>query len=202
MTTRRFIENLHGEDAFQGFTVEQELYRDDSPYQSIEIVQTKRFGKVLILDGIVQTTELDEFIYHEMLVHVPMLACTAATEVLIIGGGDGGALRELLKHDVERVDMIEIDEQVVSSCIDFLPTLNNHGAVFKDTRTNLIIEDAITFLGRDNRRYDVIISDSTDPIGAGEVLFSQAFYELCDRALKPNGVIALQNGVAFLQPHT
>lgn len=197
----QFVEGLHAGLVFQGFAVEDILYRDTSPYQAIDIYQTKTLGRVLVLDGIVQTTENDEFIYHEMLVHVPMFACAAPREVLIIGGGDGGALREVLKHDVERVDMIEIDQKVISACIEFMPSLNCAGRVFDDPRTNLVVEDAFEFLGREKRRYDVIISDSTDPVGAGEILFSDEFYRLCEASLKPSGVISLQNGVAFLQPH-
>lgn len=200
MAIRQFIEGLHGDGAFQGFAVEEDLYLGTSPYQSIEIVQTQRFGRALVLDGIVQTTELDEFMYHEMLVHVPMFACHSPREVLIIGGGDGGALREVLRHDIARVDMIEIDEQVVTSCIEHLPTLNDAGAIYEDPRTNLIIEDAFTYLRREKCRYDVIISDSTDPVGAGEILFSRDFYALCEGSLNPAGALSLQNGVVFLQP--
>lgn len=196
----QFIENLHGEAAFQGFAVDQTLHSSDSPYQHIDIFQTAGLGRVLVLDGIVQTTESDEFMYHEMLVHVPMFACEAPRDVLIIGGGDGGSLREVLKHDIERVDMIEIDRQVVDACIEHLPTLNNAGDVYDDPRANLIIEDAFAYLRREQKRYDVIISDSTDPIGAAEVLFSREFYELCEAALKPSGALSLQNGVAFFQP--
>jgi len=196
----QFVENLHGEDAFQGFTVDEILYASDSPHQHIEILQTRRFGRALVLDGIVQTTEIDEFMYHEMLVHVPMFACESPREVLIVGGGDGGSLREVLKHDVERVDMIEIDEEVISSCTEHLPTVNLAGAVFDDPRATVIVEDAFAFLHREKRRYDVIICDSTDPIGAGEILFSKDFYALCAGALLPNGALSLQDGVVFLQP--
>jgi len=201
MAQERFIERLHGEAVFQGFTIEDVLYQDQSPFQAIDIYQTKVLGRVLVLDGIVQTTEKDEFIYHEMLVHVPMFACEAPREVLIVGGGDGGTLREVLKHDIDRVDMIEIDEKVISACIEHMPTLNDAGAVFSDPRTNLVVEDAFEFLRREKRRYDVIISDSTDPIGAAEVLFSTEFYRLCEASLKPSGALSLQNGVAFLQPN-
>ena len=200
MAHRQFIENLHGEDAFQGFTIEEILYSAKNQYQEIDIFHSTRFGRVLVLDGIVQTTEVDEYMYHEMLVHVPMLACTRPRDVLIIGGGDGGSLREVLKHDVRRVDMIEIDEAVVSACIEHLPTLNLNGAVFADARVNLIIDDAFKFIRKEQRRYDVIISDSTDPIGAGAILFSPEFYELCRGVLSPRGVLALQDGVVFLQP--
>ncbi len=200
MASRQFIENLHGDSAYQGFAVEADLYSSESAYQRIEIVQTQRFGRVLILDGIVQTTERDEFMYHEMLVHVPMFACESPRAVLIIGGGDGGSLREVLKHDIERVDMIEIDEQVVASCIEHMPILNDAGAVYDDPRANLVVEDAFAYLRREQSRYDVIISDSTDPVGAGEILFSKEFYQLCEAALNQNGALSLQNGVVFLQP--
>jgi len=201
LSLRRFTEDLHGETAYQGFAIEADLYNTQSAYQHIEIVKTQRFGRALILDGIVQTTELDEFMYHEMLVHVPILACDSPQNILIIGGGDGGSLREALKHNVKRVDMIEIDEAVINSCIEYLPTLNNAGAVYEDPRANLILEDAFTYLKREKCSYDVIISDSTDPVGPGEILFSKEFYQCCKAALKSTGALSLQNGVAFLQPN-
>ena len=200
MTVKQFIENLHGEDAFQGFAVEETLYSAKSQYQQIDIFRSPSFGRVLVLDGIVQTTEVDEFMYHEMLVHVPMLACATPRDVLIIGGGVGGSLREVLKHDIRHVDMIEIDDAVVSACIEHLPSLNLDGSIYVDPRASLVIEDAFTFIRREQRRYDVIISDSTDPVGAGKILFSQEFYELCSNALNPDGVLSLQDGVVFLQP--
>jgi len=200
MTTAMFIENLHGESAFQGFSVEETLFRAESTYQSIEIFTTQAFGRVLVLDGIVQTTERDEFMYHEMLVHVPMFACAVPRSVLIIGGGDGGSLREVLRHDVERVDMVEIDEAVISACATHMPSLNNGGAVFDDPRANLVIEDAFAYLKREQCHYDVVISDSTDPVGAGAVLFSKDYYQLCANALAPRGAMSFQDGVAFLQP--
>lgn len=200
MSENRFVEELHGGKAFQGFRVERELFRAKTPYQAIEIVETEAFGRVLILDGVVQTTERDEFVYHEMLVHVPMFACAAPRRVLIIGGGDGGSLREVLRHDIEAVDMIEIDEAVVTACNEHLPTLNNGGEIYADPRVNLVIEDAFVYLKRENRRYDVIISDSTDPIGAGAVLFSDDYYRLCADALTDTGAMSFQDGVPFLQP--
>src|SRR5690606_34499068 len=114
---------------------------------------TRRWGKVLVLDGIVQTTEQDEFIYHEMLTHVPMFACANTRRVLIVGGGDGGILREVLKHDIEHVDMVEIDRGVVDLCIEHLPSLNDDGRAFTDPRTELVIEDAFQFLKRERRKY-------------------------------------------------
>jgi len=155
---------------------------------------------VLVLDGIIQTTEADEFVYHEMLTHVPMFGCANPRRVMIVGGGDGGILREVLKHDIEHVDMVEIDRTVVDYCIEHMPTLNNAGKIYADPRASLVIEDAFEFIKREKNRYDVILVDSTDPVGAAEVLFSETFYHLCRSALNPGGVLALQDGVPFLQP--
>jgi spermidine synthase len=156
---------------------------------------------VLVLDGIVQTTEKDEFVYHEMLTHVPLFACAAPKRAMIVGGGDGGILREVLKHPVDHVDMVEIDRTVVDYCITHMPTLNQAGGIYKDPRVDLVIEDAFEFIKREKHKYDVIMVDSTDPVGAGEVLFSRTFYDLCRSALNPGGVLALQDGVIILQPH-
>ena len=199
MANHQFIEALHGEAAFQGFDVTKRLFRQRSRYQEIEILETSAYGRVLILDDIVQTTERDEFMYHEMLVHVPMFAHPNPREVLIVGGGDGGSLRELLKHDIDSVDMVEIDEQVVRACQEYLPSLNHAGAVYREAPVNLIINDAVEFLRETSRRYDVIICDSTDPIGPGEKLYCQEFYALCYARLIDGGVLAQQDGVIFFQ---
>jgi spermidine synthase len=196
----RFQETLYGDEVFQGFTADELLFEGATPYQKVQIFATKRWGKVLVLDGIVQTTEKDEFVYHEMLTHVPMFACANPRRAMIVGGGDGGILREVLKHDIEHVDMVEIDRTVVDYCITHMPTLNDAGAIYKDPRAELVIEDAFEFIKREKRKYDVIMVDSTDPVGAAEVLFSNTFYDLCRSALNPGGVLSLQDGVVFLQP--
>ncbi len=196
----RFQETLYGDEVFQGFTADALLFEGATPFQKVQIFATQRWGKVLVLDGIVQTTEKDEFVYHEMLTHVPMFGCVNPRRAMIVGGGDGGILREVLKHAIEHVDMVEIDRTVVDYCITHMPSLNNAGAVYRDPRTELVIEDAFEFMRREKRKYDVIMVDSTDPVGAGEVLFSQTFYALCRNALNPGGVLALQDGVIFLQP--
>lgn len=197
----RVQETLYGDEVFQGFTADALLFEGATPYQKVQIYATERWGKVLVLDGIVQTTERDEFIYHEMLTHVPMFACATPRRVMIVGGGDGGILREVLKHDIEHVDMVEIDRTVVEYCITHMPTLNLAGAIYKDPRAELVIEDAFEFVKREQRKYDVILVDSTDPVGAAEVLFSHTFYNLCRNSLNPGGVLALQDGVIFLQPN-
>lgn len=197
----RFQETLYGDEVFQGFTADELLFEGATPYQKVQIFATKRWGKVLVLDGIVQTTEKDEFVYHEMLTHVPLFACAAPKRAMIVGGGDGGILREVLKHPIEHVDMVEIDRTVVDYCITHMPTLNDAGGIYKDPRVDLVIEDAFEFIKREKHKYDVIMVDSTDPVGAGEVLFSRTFYDLCRSALNPGGVLALQDGVIILQPH-
>ena len=196
----RVQETLYGNEIFQGFTADALLFQGQTPYQKVDIYATKRWGKVLVLDGIIQTTEADEFVYHEMLTHVPMFGCANPRRVMIVGGGDGGILREVLKHDIEHVDMVEIDRTVVDYCIEHMPTLNDAGRIYSDPRATLVIEDAFEFIKREKNRYDVILVDSTDPVGAAEVLFSETFYHLCRSALNPGGVLALQDGVPFLQP--
>lgn len=196
----RFQETLYGDEVFQGFTADALLFEGATPFQKVQIYATRRWGKVLVLDGIVQTTEKDEFVYHEMLTHVPLFACANARRVMIVGGGDGGILREVLKHDIEHVDMVEIDRTVVDYCITHMPTLNDAGAIYRDPRAELVIEDAFAFMQRERRKYDAILVDSTDPVGAAEVLFSDTFYSLCRNALNPGGALALQDGVIFLQP--
>ncbi|MGD9603553.1 MAG: polyamine aminopropyltransferase [Gammaproteobacteria bacterium] len=196
----RFQEALYGDEVFQGFTADTLLFEGETPFQKVQIFATRRWGKVLVLDGVVQTTEKDEFVYHEMLTHVPLFACADLRRVMIVGGGDGGILREVLKHDIDRVDMVEIDRTVVDYCIAHMPSLNDGGAIYRDPRAELVIEDAFEFMQRERRKYDAILVDSTDPIGAAEVLFSNTFYELCRNALNPGGALALQDGVIFLQP--
>lgn len=152
----------------------------------------------MALDGVVQTTEHDEFIYHEMMTHVPLLAHGHAKHVLIIGGGDGAMLREVTRHkNVESITMVEIDAGVVSFCRQYLP--NHNAGSYDDPRFKLVIDDGVNFVNQTSQTFDVIISDCTDPIGPGESLFTSAFYEGCKRCLNPGGIFVAQNGVCFLQ---
>ena len=167
-----FKEKLY-RDVRQTYRVTDVLFHERSEHQDVVIFETPVYGRVLVLDDIVQVTEKDEFVYHEMLTHVPMFGCANPRRVMIVGGGDGGILREVLKHDIEHVDMVEIDQTVVDFCIEHMPTLNNAGAIYKDPRASLVIEDAFEFMKREKNRYDVILVDSTDPVGAAEVLFSE-----------------------------
>jgi len=153
----------------------------------------------MALDGVVQTTEKDEFIYHEMLTHVPILAHGAAENILIIGGGDGGILREALRHTkINNITMVEIDEAVVDMCVKYLP--NHSQGAFDNSKLNLVIADGARFVAETKDKFDVIIVDSTDPIGPGEVLFQFEFYKNCKSLLNKDGIIVTQNGVAFMQP--
>ena len=183
----------------QRFLLTRELAHVRSQFQDIRLVETSSHGRVLLLDGVVQITERDEFVYQEMLTHVPLFAHGAATRVLIIGAGDGGVLRRVLEHrDVERAVMVEIDGEVVRLCRDFMPSIS--GDCWNDPRASVIIGDGIDHVAHAaDDSYDVIIVDSTDPIGVGEVLFTDAFYAHCARILGPTGLIVNQCGVPFMQ---
>ncbi len=178
--------------------IDRVLYESRTAHQRLVLFENATFGRVLALDGVVQTTERDEFVYHEMLVHVPILGHGQARDVLIIGGGDGGSLEETLKHRaVESVTIVEIDAGVVEFSQRYLRSIC--GDAFDDPRTDLVIADGVAFVADCAHRYDVIIVDSTDPIGPGEALFTAPFYAACKACLKPGGVLVTQNGVPFLQ---
>ncbi len=182
----------------QRFRMDTLLHEVRTEHQHLVIFENARMGRVMALDGVIQTTEADEFIYHEMLTHVPLLAHGAPRRVLIIGGGDGGMLREVRKHrGVERITMVEIDGAVVDLCKTYLP--NHSKGAFDDPRLELVIDDGMRFVATTDQRYDVIISDSTDPIGPGEVLFSENFYQACRRCLNEGGILVTQNGTPFMQ---
>ena len=178
--------------------VDRVLFDSETEHQRLKLFENATFGRVLTLDSIVQTTEGDEFIYHEMMAHVPILAHGRAKRVLIIGGGDGGMAEEVLKHkSVEHVTMVEIDAGVVEFSRKYLPNICK--GAFDDPRLNLVIADGAKFVAETQERFDVAIIDSTDPVGPGEVLFTETFYGNAKRCLTEGGVIATQNGVPFLQ---
>ena len=169
-----------------------------SPYQHIEIVDTFPFGRMLWLDETVQTSEADEWAYHEMLVHVPLFTHPNPRRVLIIGGGDGGALRTVLQHPVEQVVMVELDREVVRAAREYLPTI--HQGAFDDPRARLVYEDAYTYLERSAEPFDAVILDIPDPVGPAMRLFTPEFYRLVQRNLASQAVIAAQSGSPWLQP--
>ncbi len=195
--TRRIEETLHPGMA-AAFEAEEVLYEDRSGEQSLCLIRNALFGRMLFLDEVTQVTEADEFIYHEMLAHLPILAHGAAHQVLIIGGGDGGMAEEVLKHrSVERVTMVEIDPSVVEFSRRHLASISK--GAFDDPRLELVFADGARFAAEAEQRFDVAIIDSTDPIGPGEALFTEAFYRDCRRLLAPGGILVTQNGVPFLQ---
>lgn len=183
----------------QRFLVKRELARVQSDFQDIVIFESTSHGRVMVLDGVIQITEADEFVYQEMLTHVPLLAHGSASNVLIIGAGDGGVLRRVLQHrNVTRAVMVEIDGEVIRLAKEFLP--NIAGDAWTDPRAEVIVGDGIDYVTRaPDASFDVIIVDSTDPIGVGEVLFTDAFYQNCARILTPRGLVVNQCGVPFMQ---
>lgn len=198
MADQKFTETL-----YQGWQADyrcDEVYFDSATdHQRLVIFKNPIFGRMMMLDGVTQTTEADEFIYHEMLAHVPIMAHGDAKKVLIIGGGDGGMLREVLRHtSVELCTMVEIDPSVVELSKQYLP--NHSAGAFDDPRTHLVFDDGAAFVKNPPHTYDVMIVDSTDPIGPGEVLFQDTFYANARRCLNPGGILVTQNGVPFMQP--
>jgi len=178
------------------FKIEEILFSRKSRFQHVEVFQTLQHGKMLVLDGIIQLTEFDEFAYQEMLTHVPLFGHPDPKQVLVIGGGDGGILREAGRHDcVETIDFCEIDEMVIQVSKEFFPGM---ACGFDDPRVTVFIEDGNTFVQNRKGRYDVIIVDSSDPIGPAEALFEKPFYEHLKAALRPGGLIATQGEALFL----
>lgn len=193
---RWLVEELYA-PVHQALRIDVSIHHGRSGFQQIDIFENAQLGRVLALDGVVQTTERDEHVYHEMLTHVPILAHGAVKHVLIIGGGDGGMLEEALKHPVESVTMVEIDGEVVALSRQHLPGIC--GQAFDDPRADVIIGDGAAFVRESARQFDVIIVDSSDPIGPAEVLFRQEFYAACRERLAPGGILVTQNGVVFYQ---
>lgn len=192
-----FTETLYPEWQ-QQLQIEHVLYEGKTDYQSCTIFENQRFGKVLALDGVVQTTEADHAIYAEMLVHVPFLAHGNVKNVLIIGGGDGSILREVLRYnELKMATLVEIDPAVIDLTKKWMPDICKDA--FNDPRVSVHVQDAAKYISESNAKYDVIICDTTDPLGPGAVLFTKEFYGHCKRCLTPNGILVNQNGVPFLQ---
>ena len=191
-----FTETLY-EELGQRLRIDEVLYRGKTSYQRVEIFSNARLGRVLCLDGVVQTAEADEFHYHEMLTHPALFGHGAARRVLIIGGADGGALREVLRHPIERVVEVDIDAELIELCREHLPSLSV--GAYDDPRTVLAPGDGAQYVAETDERFDVVIVDSTDPVGPGAVLFETPFFSGCRRVLKDGGVVVNQNGVPFFQ---
>jgi len=182
-----------------GYEITDELHGEETPFQDMRLVNSRMFGKMLLLDGFVQTTEKDEFIYHEMMTHVPMVSHGNAKNVLIIGGGDGGILREVLRYpSVEKAVMVEIDQRVIDFSREHLPSISD--GAFDDPRTTLVIADGAEYVKNTKCRFDVVIVDSSDPIGPATVLFTSEFYQNIANILTENGFMSRQSGSTWGQP--
>lgn len=175
--------------------VDRQLYSGQSEFQRIDIFESKEFGRFLTLDGYMMLTEKDEFIYHEMITHVPMAVHPSVKRVLVIGAGDGGVIRELSRYaSIEHIDMVEIDPLVVEVCRQYLPKT---ACRFDDPRLTVYYEDGLKFIRAHENEYDLIIVDSTDPFGPGEGLFTKEFYGNCFKALKEDGIMVNQHESPF-----
>lgn len=185
----------HTEHVKFSIQVDRQLYSSQSEFQRIDIFSSKEFGRFLTLDGYMMLTQKDEFIYHEMMVHVPMAVHPKVRKVLVIGGGDGGTARELIRYPaIEQIDVVEIDEEVVSACRTHLPQT---ACGFDDERMRLYYEDGLKYVRRYEDAYDLILVDSTDPFGPGEGLFTKEFYGNCYKALKADGIMVNQHESPF-----
>jgi spermidine synthase len=201
MTEKRWLaETLYDSSGVRmTYEVDRVLYETQTEHQHLVLFEHKRFGKMLMLDGATQVTSRDEFIYHEMMTHVPILAHGAAREVLVVGGGDCGIAEEVLKHaSVQRLTQVEIDASVVEFAKEHFPEFT--APVLADPRFDLVIDDGMRFVASTDRRFDVVIVDSTDPQGPGAVLFTPEFYAACKRCMTEGAVMVTQNGVPFMQP--
>ena len=169
------------------------IYDQQSPYQNIKVIQTELFGRVLLLDDIIQCTEKDEESYHEMMVHVPLFAHNAAKNVLVIGGGDGGIIKQVLKHqDVEKITLVEIDEQVIKVSKNLLPSIS--GGAFDNPRVNVVIGDGVDWVKNSQEKYDIIIVDRPESSGPAIALYSPEFYDDCEKRLDERGILVAQTG--------
>lgn len=192
-----WFSELHTPDVKISIRVDRQLHSEQSDFQRIDVYESPEFGRFLTLDGYMMLTEKDEFIYHEMITHVPMAVHPAVRRVLVIGAGDGGVIRELTKYpEIEQIDMVEIDRRVVEVCKEFLPQT---ACSIEDPRVQLFYEDGLRFIRSRENAYDIIIVDSTDPFGPGEGLFTKEFYGNCYRALREDGIMVNQHESPFYE---
>ena len=185
-----WIKEIHQGMVGLSFKVEKTLFSDQSRFQQVDVVKTHGHGCMLLNDGLIMLSERDEFVYHEMIAHVPLFVHPSPRHVLVIGGGDGGTVREVLKHpEISRVVMVEIDDMVVRACRTYLPTLS---AAMDDPRLELLIEDGVKYVARTKEKFDIVIIDSTDPVGPAAPLINKPFYEKVAGLLKPDGILISQ----------
>ncbi len=170
--------------------IKRTLHTEQTDFQKLDMIETEEFGNMLTLDGMVMTTERDEFVYHEMVAHVPLFTHPNPKHVLVVGGGDGGVLREIIKHpSVEKATLVEIDGKVIEYSKKFLPTI---ASAFEDARVEVKVDDGFMHIAQSENAYDVIMVDSTEPVGPAVKLFEKGFYEGISRALKEDGVFIAQ----------
>ncbi|MFQ6056226.1 MAG: polyamine aminopropyltransferase [Methanosarcinales archaeon] len=200
MNNIKFFDKYTPNTTYLSIEVKDVIYSKSSKYQKIYILDTEDFGKILVLDESIQTTEMDEFHYHEMIVHVPLLTHPNPKKILIIGGGDGGCCKEVLKHNPEKVVCVEIDEEVVKSCEKYMPMIGENS--FSNQSVELKIDDGIKFVEYDNNKFDVIIIDSTDPVEIAEGLFSKEFYSKIYSKLEKDGIMVCQSESPFFHFET
>ena len=185
-----WFSEFHAAGVKLSIKVDKQLHTEQSDFQRIDVFESEEFGRFLTLDGYMMLTERDEFIYHEMITHVPMAVNPEIKSVLVIGAGDGGAVRELARYKtVEKIDLVEIDERVVEVCKEYLPQT---ACCFDDPRLTVHYQDGLKFVRRCENEYDLIIVDSTDPFGPGEGLFTKEFYGNCYKALTEKGIMVNQ----------
>ncbi|MDO5560470.1 MAG: polyamine aminopropyltransferase [Oscillospiraceae bacterium] len=186
----------HTDDVKFSIRVDRQLASYTSEFQRIDIFESKEFGRILTLDGYLMVTQKDEYIYHEMITHVPMATNPDIKNVLVVGGGDGGTVRELCRYkSIENIDMVEIDEMVVKLCKEYIPSIS---CALDDERVHIYYEDGMRFVRTtEDSKYDLIIVDSTDPFGVGEGLFTKEFYGNCYRSLNDNGILVNQHESTF-----
>ena len=190
-----WFSEIHTQNVRLDIKLNRHLFSGQSEYQRVDIYESLEYGRILILDGFTMLTEKDEFVYHDMLSHVPMAVNPNIEKVLIIGAGDGGMVRELARYPtIKQMDMVEIDKMVVDACIEHLPQTAH---ALNDPRLNLYFEDGLKFVRTKQNEYDLIVVDSTDPFGPGEGLFTKEFYGNCYNAMTDAGIMVNQLGGTF-----
>lgn len=185
----------HTEDVKLSIRIKEQLFSAQSEFQRIDVLDSREFGRILVADGDLMLTEKDEFIYHEMITHVPMAVHPNVQDVLVIGAGDGGVVRELARYEsIRRIDLVEMDEQVLDACRRYLP---GNACRLDDDRVHIYFDNALRFIRRKHAQYDLIIVDSTDPFGPSEGYFTREFYGICYNALREDGIMVNQNESPF-----
>lgn len=198
MKQKKIWHEKFNEHCGQYLTIDKELYKESTQYQDLFFFKNKIFGNILSLNDVIKTTEYDEFIYNEMIVHIPMISHGSAKNILILGGGDGGILRELLKYNtIKKITMVENDIKIIKYCKIYLP--NNSLNSFKNSKLRLKIYDGFKFIKNNKEKFDIIISDISSKIESNSKFFSSKFYINCKKCLNDNGIFIIQNGIIPIQ---